>query len=217
MLADSSLTSGGGVWMALAMLCAVSLILTQIRRAHARRGGREQFVRQQMDRLHDAREMRHSCDDIAVRLEDTGRRICAEIDTRFAKLECVVAEAETRAARLEALMAELRDSGIDPSQLAAASEAPQHHERANHLVHPGHGEAERSLYDTPVAPPMNDAPGSPPDDILDIPPDQAARTDALRERVYALADAGRRNIQIARELDMPLGEIELILNLRQFE
>ena len=132
MLADSSLTSGGGVWMAIAMLCAVSLILTQIRRAHARRPGREQFVQQQMDRLSDAREMRHSCDDMVVRLEDTSRRICAEIDTRFAQLECAVAEARARAAQLEALLAELRESGVaapppvsfDPAGHDAAARGP---------------------------------------------------------------------------------------------
>ena len=35
------------------------------------------------------------------------------------------------------------------------------------------------------------------------------------ERIYELVDAGASPIQVAEQLDLPLGEVELILDLRK--
>ncbi len=39
--------------------------------------------------------------------------------------------------------------------------------------------------------------------------------DARYERIYELVDAGASPIQVAEQLDLPLGEVELILDLRK--
>ena len=47
------------------------------------------------------------------------------------------------------------------------------------------------------------------------PAEPDAAHEALVRRIYDLADAGRSTLEIARQLDEPVGEVELILALRQ--
>lgn len=46
-------------------------------------------------------------------------------------------------------------------------------------------------------------------------PTLAAHADEGHEAIYRLADAGRAPAEIARELNRPVGQVELILNLRK--
>jgi len=52
-----------------------------------------------------------------------------------------------------------------------------------------------------------------PDTPLRVP--EAPRTDPTRLRIYELADQGLSPVEIARKLDQPTGQIELVLSLRR--
>ena len=46
-------------------------------------------------------------------------------------------------------------------------------------------------------------------------PNDPQHTDPVHRRVWALADDGMPTLEIARSLNQPIGQIELILNLRK--
>ena len=64
--------------------------------------------------------MTKQMNETLVELQETARRIAAQIDNRYQKLETLIADAEQKIARLEQLKAELEKMGASRQQLAAA-------------------------------------------------------------------------------------------------
>jgi len=125
--------------------------------------------------------------ELTVQLEELSRRIGAQIDTRFQKLETVIADADQRIASLEALLRAAKD--IPALDVAAgddrvckgreASEAPAAWQKAG-----------------------TTAPGAIP-----------SREDPLRRRIHELSASGKTSVEIAQAVGRNPGEIELILAL----
>ncbi len=156
-------------------------------------GDAREKARQQIARLSDEREIRDSMDKLLIRLEEYSREVNGQLDTKFVRLEQVIADADERIGRLQTVIAE-------------------HDQRLGRLV-----ETRRQLRQT--ARDADDA-SSPraaePEETVAVSssPDTKAPTDHRYKNVYDLADAGSSPIDIAEQLCMPAGEIELILNLR---
>ncbi len=108
--------------------------------------------------LNTQERIRRDIETLMVELQELSRKISADIDVRFAKLELVIRDADRRIAALNRLV---RESGqSSPS------------------------------------------------------PENSNEPDIRHQIVYELADAGKKAIEIARELGKTPGEVELILNLR---
>ncbi|HUV38297.1 MAG TPA: hypothetical protein VMY39_01725, partial [Planctomycetota bacterium] len=75
----------------------------------------------------------------------------------------------------------------------------------------GPGGGERP--DTPQVVPQQPVTPAPPDDLPDT-EDVRRRRDLERE-IFRLADEGRTELEIARLIDVPRGEVELVLSLRK--
>ena len=187
-----SITSGAdnGMAMVLLVLCAIVIMVVLLRRHQFRGTPRRDMARDHVARRRDQRQVRQTMDELLVQLEEVSRSVGAQVETKFAKLEKVIRDADDRIARLEGV---LERSGSEPSA-APASTPPT----------------------TPkvAARPSRDGAGREPQRHPEpIPPIQPV--DPRFQRVYDLVDAGTSTIRAAEQLNLPLGEVELILNLRK--
>lgn len=158
----------------LAVLCLVMLSVSMLRRTQQRQATAREVTREQLARLRDQRDVQQSMEELVLQLEDVSRRVNAQVDTKFVKLETVIRDADQRIARLEQLSRGAPGDDSDPP----APALPQ---------------------DEPPAIPSN-----------------AAHPERL-QRIYELADSGATPMTIADTLEIPLGQVELILNLRKFK
>lgn len=120
-------------------------------------------------------------------VEETARRLTAQIDNRYMRLEQLLTEADEKIRRLEQL-AQSADAprGLGPS-------VPPLSEPVAAVT-----DAQRALSR------LRQERGAPP-----------ATQDPAYQPIYSLADRGKSSREIAQELGRQPGEIELILALRQ--
>jgi len=196
---DDSMQSGLGV--ALLAFLGVALLLIQLRRHQFRSSSARDLTREQFARLRDQRGVQASMDQLLLQLEELSRRINAQADTKFLKLETVIRHADDRIARLERLLGQPTEpsekGSPEPRAAAAIADAARN-------WHPTELQPEELHESTDAAQctPQTQKPDTP------LQPDVG--------RVHELADAGLPPTDIAKELDLPLGEVELILSLRGF-
>lgn len=165
--------------MVLLALCLVTLSLMLLRIRRGRRSAAPNpSIRRELNAMRGRSELHRSGDELLIQLEEMARRINAQVDTKFAKLDRVVMDADERLAKLEAALRRA-------DRLAAAGFSSS--------------KSEPSGAGAQAAPVRADRP-----------------TDTRHAGVYDLADAGNPPVEIAERLEMPLGEVEVILNLRNF-
>ena len=137
------------------------------------------------------REVSTEIQALLADLEETSRRLTAQLDNRYTRLEQLMAEADEKIRRLETLTSKAEgrsgEGGIEAGSTPARS-------TPDPLV----TDAQRTLAR------LRQERGAPP-----------AAQDPAYEPIYALADRGRSSREIAQELGRQPGEIELILALRQ--
>ncbi len=119
-------------------------------------------------------------------VEETARRLTAQLDNRHTRLEQLVAEADEKIRRLEQL-----------TQPAPSSPSPPRMTSAQDAL-PALSDAQRALTR------LRQERGAPP-----------AAADPAYQPIYSLSDRGKSSREIAQELGRQPGEIELILALRQ--
>jgi TolA-binding protein len=187
-----------GLFLLLVVLCLVILSVSMLRRSRQRSATGRELSREQLARLRDQRDVRASMDELLIQLEDVSRRINAQVDTRFLKLETVIREADQRIARLEQLT-------------GSKSRRPADSTPARNLSSP-------LTTPTGTEKPQPESPDAVlRSDSANQSPAPAESREQRRQHVYDLADTGTTPITIADMLRMPLGEVELILSLRKFK
>lgn len=86
------------------VLIAVILMMTSVRRRLQNRGRSRTDEAGPATRLPAGEVMKRDMETLMVQLEELSRRIAAQIDTRFQKLETSIADADERIASLEVLL-----------------------------------------------------------------------------------------------------------------
>lgn len=137
--------------------------------------------------------------------EELARRLSATMENKAARLELLIDESERKLEELNRAIAQVSRAtpvsseragrplrSIDPSVLDRARVEQDRAERN------GHQQASSQ-----AAPPARTAEAPPPP------------SDPVHRRVWALADDGMPTLEIARSLNQPIGQVELILNLRK--
>lgn len=127
-----------------------------------------------------------------VEMHDTAREVTARIDNKIRILEQLIRDADDRIARLQAADEWTADYSEPADEPAIALAKLSKH--ASQLVSPA------------LAP-------SPAEALLRR--SKAPSSSRHSDEIFALSDAGRSSAEIAQELNAPVGEIELILSLRQ--
>lgn len=133
---------------------------------------------------------------LARELDELGKRLADELDSRADRLEKLLADADDRLARLERLTA--ASVHIAPESAAALTEVKRF--------------APSSPGDYAHTPPTDPAaPNSAPRSAAAV----MAEIDPLAGEIYKLADSGLLPVQIAQKLSQHTGKVELLLALRR--
>jgi len=276
----------------LAVLCLVMLSVSMLRRSQARRATSRDLTREQLARLRDQKAIQGSMEELLLQLEEVSRRVSAQVDTRFMKLDALIRDADNRIAKLEQLLGRKArpaertepaadnasaerpatkpavrsttpdrpdEGGFRPGLKSRATQpSPSPRGGAPTSKAPGASESDAPPRRRPAEPTMSDpiSPGVPMVDGVDTvefssmaregqPTSEpgspsptasggapasptpsgeapelangAAGASDRRRRIYELADAGNTPITIADTLRIPLGEVELLLNLRDYK
>ena len=133
------------------------------------------------------RRIENQMTELLVELEKMTRQMNAQLDTRAAKLEELIRQADERLAALEGRTGPGRQAGSRGTGGVGLSDP---------------GLAPAGVADPGVA------------EAGDLPPPPIP-IDPRHAMVYRLADEGRNLHEIAREVQQPAGEVELILKLRR--
>ncbi|MCC5823334.1 MAG: hypothetical protein LAT64_02250 [Phycisphaerales bacterium] len=139
--------------------------------------------------------------------EQLSRRLAASMENKAARLELLIEEADRKLDELNKAVAQVSRAtpvaerprpgrAIDPSVLDLARVEQDRAERNGHHAR-DHAEPK------PVPPADQQA------------EHREHHADPVHRRVWALADDGMPTLEIARSLNQPIGQIELILNLRK--
>ncbi|MBN2562829.1 MAG: hypothetical protein JXQ75_18045 [Phycisphaerae bacterium] len=164
-----------------------TVLLMNMRRRRPLDGSPKQYRREIDSATAQSAGVKRDMEQLLIELEELSRKINAQIDTKFAKLERSIADADKRISAFRILIDEAKrvTDGIapsaGPSPADASPDAP--------AVQRGEVESPREDGTSP-------------------------RGDERRRRIYELADRGSTAVEIAQELDQTVGEVELILNLR---
>jgi len=196
------------------VICLALIAIAFFRRAAWRSATARDLTREQRARLREQREVCRTMDELLVQLEEASRRISAQADTQFERLRAAIRDADERINRL---------SHAGPVRQSTAPPPAQPPPRPLEEFKPGLPTAPTAPPAAPAAapapPPVTRAvvsavvPAAPPAAVSSPPPTPA---DERRQRICELADAGTSLVTIADVLQIPVGEVELILSLRSF-
>lgn len=209
MVLSTAFGNDNGMTTLLLVLCAIAIMVVLLRRHQSRDTTHRDTARSQINRVRDQQRLHSSMDELLVQLEEVSRRVAAQVETKFAKLEKVVRDADDRIARLEGVLR--RAGGEAALTHAAATSAP-----ANPAEHTSGDDAivdqqlPASLSDNSAQTVELTEPIEPTDTVELTEP-----VDPRFEHIYELADGGASPIEVAEQLELPVGEVELILNLRK--
>ncbi len=142
------------------------------------------------------RQVEQQMQNLLVDFAEMARQMSGQLDTRAAKLELLLKEADEKLAALQSSLDARRDA---PMALDATRESFSVDSRP-------------SLTGSPTISGLRIAGAS--DTVLPGPA-LAPTAESRHSQIYTLADQGQSPNQIARQLNRPSGEIELILALRR--
>ena len=151
-------------------------------------------------------------DDVArweVHMHEVARELSGELDSKMGVLQELILQANRAAGRLETALAvaQATEEPAAPSETDAIGPPSSHEQSWETSSRPAsQAEALKSPGRTEVSP--HDSPTST-DSASEKQP-----ADRRYEQIYTLADYGFDTVEVAQKVDMPVGEVELILGLR---
>jgi hypothetical protein len=161
-----------------------------------------------------------------VQMHETARALSAQLDSKMSALRCLIAEADRAAARLEA--SQRRDISDVPPRHPEDVEMPSRAMGGSGIcAHPPSPAGRASSPDGIGQPTPRDPQPTTQAEALRPPvaTDRAARErdevstrpspERRQEEIYTLADYGLDAAEIARRVGSPVGEVQLILGLRE--
>ncbi len=189
-----------GLTQSLMLAAAVALFTFVLLRNYRRRsmGGSPKQYRREIDTAtNKSAAVKNDMERLLVELNELARQINGQIDTRYAKLEQTMADADRRISALRVLIRAAK------TELKAVLD-----ETASPIID-GSDDLMLESIDITI--------GDDDDMLTAADPSPADSTDASEgpdRRIYELSDQGRKALEIAQQLDRSVGEVELILNLR---
>jgi len=180
------------------IILALMFLMRGTKRAHAKRSVQTETMENPSERLAEMHRQASMTMEPAsralVEIESVGRRFSAMLDNKASRLESLLEDADDRIARLESALGTTDQNGTDTERTPGLD--PEVLDRAR--VEEDRAERERD-----DARPLT---------ISDAHEDRMSET---QRRVWGLADEGCDAPEIASRLDIPIGHVELMLNLRR--
>lgn len=223
----------------LLIVVGTAISLWSLRRARLKSRQRERHSAEQLEELQKTSAMRSTADGIMVDLEAFARQMSAQLDTKCARLEALLDAADERLSELRRATGKQSSPATEAVETMASSfteaATPEATNGVDVLVSDPpevNADASGAITETIEAdsdtatdadPDMESAtetsiadasPADPPQSD-DVEEDVAAGQDE-RNTIYELADLGHSALRIAQSLNRPVGEVELILQLRSF-
>lgn len=191
--------AAGGLWDASPqqlLILGLLLVLFVFIGWTTRRRGKEPSPRQYRREIDSAtrqqEQVRLELEELLRELEAAGQRLGDQLERQAGRIETLLKESDRRINALSAALDRAKTTDSPGATSSDASPLTNAHSTTN-AESPEVGATE-------VQP------------EADVPPHD--RADAARRRIYELADAGVPALDISKQTDRPVGEIELILNLR---
>ncbi len=180
--------------------------------AVARKSAKLAETRERSSQRREESELARNLDDLLVELDAASTRLTTELDSRLSRLEAAKLEADQTIARLEALLEPGRlqsaAAASKPSRLQARSLAA---DSVSMSAKPVAGFPRTTLRGGAASQPTPATPPHPSKGTISSPAALASHP------VYKLADSGMPPVVIAEKLGLPIGEVELRLNLRELK
>lgn len=203
---DSPLPSALLIGGVLLMVIILMRKLRKNHKANAKRSNRQESPSKRIANIHaTAQATMDPAYRVMVDAEEMARRLGATLDNKAARLELLIEEADRKLAVLNRALSHASTTpaveqqppiqpanAIDPTLLDRARLEQDLEERQTRVA----GRIEPT-YSEPIPEPVIEKPKS------------------IQMQVIELAAAGHSNIDIAHELKQPIGQVELILNLRK--
>lgn len=208
-----------GMLMGLGVMIGIFVMMRHLRRKQANRP----YIPPAEDRIAAIHERATSGITPVERAmsdaEELARRLAATMENKAARLELLIEEADRKLEELNRAVAQTTRATpvstatadrngravrtIDPALLDRARVEQDRAERNGHTAYhePTNAPATHAMPQTSSAEVKRPAPNFP--------------ADPVHRRVWALADDGMPAMDIARSLNQPVGQVELILNLRK--
>ncbi len=207
-IAESGGYSNSQWLIIIAMIVVITLLLLRSQRRRTQGASPKQYRREIDSATNQSAAIKRDMERLLVELNELARQINAQIDTKFAKLERSIIDADRRITALRILINEAGGDAQSSDPISPPPQVPEN--RFDSLLPPDSSESPISLSSAA-------APTAPLDWTVDDSgiSDSATDEDAAHHQIYTMADQGHKPVEIARALQQSVGEVELILKLRQ--
>ena len=218
------------------LLFLMMRMLRKNHRANARRTNSQPTPADRIANIHgQAQDSMAPAHKVMVDAEDMARRLSASLDNKAARLELLIEEADQKLAQLNRTLAAQQSQqpaqqiqpepapvpqapspsparSIDPALLDRARIEQDLEDRQTRVV----GRIEHTPTPAPIPQPISEPkPQQEPAPQPAPTPEPAPEPVSIQTQIAQLAAAGHSNIDIAHQLKQPIGQVELILNLRK--
>ncbi|MGV6813901.1 MAG: hypothetical protein ACWA5W_02695 [Phycisphaerales bacterium] len=210
------------------ILLMVFIVFRSLRKTHQKNARRANATPSPHKRLQEINDRAISSmsplNSVMVETEDLARRLGAALDNKAARLELLIEEADRKLAILN------RSLASTPNPTTSTSEqAPQPTPTSppTRTIDPSlldRARVEQDLQDRQTRVVGRIEPQPSPTQPQQLQPEPAAHTspidietplESIQSQIAQLADSGLSNTDIAQQLNHPIGQVELILNLRK--
>ncbi len=199
------------VFGVLLMVIMMFRLLRKKHKANAKRANAQSSPADRIANIHtQAQSSMEPSRRVMVDAEEMARRLGATLDNKAARLELLIEEADQKLATLNRTLATSTPTQptqpppptnptrtIDPTLLDRARLEQDHAERQSRVA----GRIEPTIQEPK------------PDQAPQLAPQPEPQT--IQSQVFTLADSGHTSTEIAHQLNQPVGQVELILNLRK--
>lgn len=146
---------------------------------------------------------------LMVEAEEMARQLGAVLDNKAARLELLIEEADKKLAALNRTLVG-SSIGAQPSELPTQSQPAPSRTIDPTLLDRARLEQDLAERQSRVAGRIDPSPLEPTEP-------EPAEPQSTQSKVIELAETGLSNIEIAHQLNQPIGQVELILNLRKHQ
>ena len=178
------------------LVVGLFLMVRTQRRAQRSRARGKLSAQERVEQMRGASDVYRQVNELMAALADLSRQINGQIDTRMAKLEILLRQADERLGRLEAL-----NGGHDQREQQPRGQGQASLEQIAQTFHQSQTRQKNG--------------GAMATRGTQHEPDTSGGDSALAREILDLSSQGLAPLDIARRLERPVGEVELVLSLHR--